>query len=232
MVIRNLNLMNAYKKIIVNLVLALHFSLFTFLVQVQAVESIDPLKTFLSDFKTLQANFVQTLINENGEELERTEGILYLQQPGKLHWEYKTPYAQKVISNGDVLWVFDEDLEQLTIREMGDAIDQTPAGIILGKNDIAEHFIQVNMGVIESYDWIELTPKNLEAQYKNIRLGFEGSRLGMMIIVDNLGQTTRIDFSDVKKNTELSSALFEFEIPDNVDVIDEREINNDSESNI
>ena len=191
-----------------------------------AADTSDPLQRFLDGFESLEANFVQSLINENGEELERTEGVLHLQQPGKFHWSYETPYTQKIISNGDVLWVFDEDLEQLTIREMGNAINETPAGIILGNNDIAEHFLQVNMGVIEDYDWIELTPKNLEAQYKNIRFGFDESKLGMMIIVDNLGQTTRIDFSDVKKNIKLTSNLFEFEIPEGVDVIDERLVEN------
>lgn len=223
MLIKNINLMNTYKKVLISFILVLQVSILT--LNVHAVEDQnDPLQKFLLDFKSLEAKFVQSLINENGEELERTEGILYLQQPGKLHWSYETPYTQKIISNGDVLWVFDEDLDQLTIREMGNTIEQTPAGIILGNNDIAEHFVQVNMGVIEEYDWIELTPKYPEAQYKNIRLGFEESRLGMMIILDNLGQTSRIDFSDVKKNPELSSMLFEFEIPDNVDVIDERVI--------
>jgi outer membrane lipoprotein carrier protein len=183
----------------------------------------DPLQRFLDGFNSLEANFVQRLINENGDELEKTEGVLHLQQPGKFHWSYEIPYTQKIISNGDVLWVFDEDLEQLTIREMGDAIDQTPAGIILGNNDIAEHFVQVNMGVIENHDWIELTPRNLEAQYNNIRIGFEDSKLTMMIIVDNLGQTTRIDFSNVEKNIKLSSTLFEFEVPEGIDVIDERQ---------
>ncbi|MEM7016740.1 MAG: outer membrane lipoprotein chaperone LolA [Pseudomonadota bacterium] len=176
----------------------------------------------MQNFQSLEADFVQSLINENGEELERSEGVLQLQQPGKFHWSYKTPYSQKIISNGDVLWVYDEDLEQLTIREMGNAIDETPAGIILGNNDISKHFLQVNMGVIEDYDWIELTPKNLEAQYRNIRIGFNNTKLGMMIILDNLGQTTRIDFSNVKKNTELTSNLFEFDIPEGIDVIDER----------
>lgn len=195
-----------------------------------AENSNDPLQKFLLDFKSLEAKFVQSLINEHGEELERTEGILYMQQPGKFHWSYETPYTQKIISNGDVLWVFDEDLEQVTIREMGDTIEQTPAGILLGNNKVTEHFVQVNLGVIEGHEWIELTPKNLEAQYGNIRLGFEQSRLSMMIIVDNLGQTTRIDFSEVKKNPELSTTFFEFEIPEGVDVIDEREINHDSEN--
>jgi outer membrane lipoprotein carrier protein len=207
-----------------------HTSLFTILLCFYsgsfAENSNDPLQKFLANFESMEATFIQSLINENGEELEKTEGILYLQQPGKFHWSYQIPYTQKIISNGDVLWIFDEDLEQITIREMGDAIEQTPAGIILGNKPINEHFVQVNMGIIEGFDWIELTPRDLEAQYRNIRLGFDQNRLGMMIIADNLGQTTRIDFSNLKKNTELSSTLFYLEIPDNVDVIDERLMNN------
>jgi len=217
--------MKIYKRILSSLVLAFHVSLLTFNVHA------DPLQNFLAGFKSLEATFVQSLINENGEVLEKTEGLLYLQQPGKFHWSYRTPYTQQIISNGDVLWIYDEDLEQLTIRKMGDAINQTPAGIILGNNNIAEHFLQVNMGNIEDHDWIELTPKDPEAQYKNIRIGFDGAKLGMMIIFDNLGQTTRIDFSGVKKNTDLSTALFQFEIPEGVDVIDETKVDEVSESN-
>jgi len=183
----------------------------------------DPLQEFLTNFKSFEAKFVQILISENGEELEKSEGILYIQQKGRFHWAYQTPYIQKIISDGNVLWVFDEDLEQVTIREMGNAIKQTPIGIILWNNSISDHFVQVDLGVIEGFNWIELTPKDPEAQYKNIRMGFNQDKLGMMIIADELGQTTRIDFSDLKKNTELSSMLFKFEIPDDIDVIDERQ---------
>ena len=195
-----------------------------------AADNNDPLQAFLNNFNSLESNFIQQLINENGEVLEKTEGVLQLQQPGKFNWTYETPYSQKIISNGDVLWVFDEDLEQLTIRNIGNALDETPAGIILGNNDINEHFVQVNMGVIEGYDRIDLTPHNLETQYRNIRIGFNNSQLGMMIVVDNLGQTTRIDFLHVKKNAELTPSSFEFEIPEGVDVIDEREVAAETES--
>jgi len=183
----------------------------------------DPLQKFLKNFKSLEAKFVQRLINENGKVLEKTDGILYLQQPGKFHWSYLNPYKQEIISDGAVLWVFDEDLEQVTITDIGNTIEKTPAGIILKNDSIYKHFVQVDMGIIEGFDWIELTPKDINAQYRNIRLGFNQDKLGMMIIEDYLGQTTRIDFSDVKKNPELSSALFNFEIPDTADVIDERE---------
>jgi outer membrane lipoprotein carrier protein len=191
----------------------------------------DPLQAFLDDFNSLESNFIQQLINENGEVLEKSEGILKLQQPGKFNWSYEVPYAQKIISNGEVLWLFDEDLEQLTIRKIGNTLDETPAGIILGNNDINEHFVQVGLGLIDGYDWIELTPKNIETQYKNIRIGFNGSQLGMMMIVDNLGQTTRIDFLNVKKNVDLQPSSFELEIPAGVDVIDERYVDETPEIN-
>ena len=152
-------------------------------------------------------------MNENGEQLEKTEGILYLQPPVKFFWHYQNPYSQKIISNGNLLWIFDEDLEQVTIKNIDNKIEETPAGIILGNKSIHEHFIQVNMGTIDGYDWIELTPKNLEAQYKHIKIGFEQDKLRMMIITDNLEQTTRIDFTNFKKNITLSSSIFNFEVP-------------------
>jgi outer membrane lipoprotein carrier protein len=194
---------------------------------VSAAERVDPLKVFLKEFETLQADFTQTLLSEDGEQLEKTIGTLYLQQPGKFNWHYKEPYVQKIITNGEVLWIYDEDLEQLTIRTFeSDMIERTPAAIILGNSRLEQHFIQVDLGNIEGFNWVELTPRDLDAQYKNIRIGFDAKRLGMMIIADNLGQTTRIDFNDVNKNTKLSADLFNFEIPADVDVIDERLIEN------
>lgn len=194
---------------------------------VYAEERVDPLKVFLKEFETLQADFTQTLLNENGEQLEKTTGTLYLQQPGKFNWHYKEPYIQKIITNGDVLWIYDEDLEQLTIRRFdSEMIEKTPAAIILGNSRLEQHFVQVDLGNIEGFNWVELTPRDLEAQYKSIRIGFDVKRLGMMIIADNLGQTTRIDFNNANKNTKLTPELFNFETPEGVDVIDERLINN------
>lgn len=188
-----------------------------------ATEPTGPLRSFLKDFKTLQADFTQTLLNEHGERLEQTSGTLYLQRPGKFHWSYRKPYLQTIISDGEVLWVYDEDLEQVTIKHItAETLNQTPAGIILGDAELEKHFVQVDMGDIEGFDWIELTPRDLEAQYQNIRIGFDANNLGMMIITDSLGQTTRIDFSNINKNSGLTANLFNLDIPDFVDIIDER----------
>ena len=167
-----------------------------------------PLDKFLNKLETFQADFKQTLINEKGEELESVTGIVYMQSPGKFRWDYKDPYSQMIITDGRTLWVYDEDLEQVTIKDISETID--------------EHFVIIEMGDIYGYDWIELTPKNVENQYSMIRMGFDKDRLGMMVMFDNLGQTTRIDFHNPMRNKGLESSLFRFEPPEGVDIIDDR----------
>ena len=187
-----------------------------------AGERADPLKAFLDELSTLESGFTQTLLDEVGTEIEKSTGVLYLKQPGQFHWAYQSPYQQRIISDGDTLWVFDQDLEQVTIRTVGDMLVQTPAAVILGDSRLEMHFVRVDLGRIEGFDWIELTPRDLDAQYRNIRIGFNRNSLGMMIIADNLGQTTRIDFNDVNKNGKLNNGLFRLDVPAGVDVIDER----------
>ena len=194
---------------------------------ISAEELFEPLKDFFKEFETLSADFTQTLLNEDGEQIEKMTVTFYLQQPNKFNWHYKEPYVQKIITNGKVLWMLDEDLEQLTVRNFdSDIIEKTPAAIILGNSKFKKHFIQRGLGKIEGFDWVELVPRDLDAYYKNIRVGFDASKLGMMIITDNLDQTTRIDFDEVKKNIKMPSGQFDFEIPANIDVIDERLIEN------
>lgn len=181
-----------------------------------------PLSHFLDDLKTIESDFSQTLLNESGEIIENSSGKLYLLQPDKFYWSYQIPYSQKIISDGEVLWIFDEDLEQVTIRDMSDDLSQTPAGIILGNHDIKQHFIEIDLGDIDGFNWIELTPKNIDSQYQSIKIGFDNNKLGMLIINDSLGQTTRIDFVDVKRNVEIEQDKFIFTAPEGIDVIDER----------
>jgi outer membrane lipoprotein carrier protein len=197
------------------------FSLFA-MFQLAKAEEVTPLATFLDKLETFQADFKQTLINENGEELETVTGIVYMKSPGKFRWDYQDPYSQMIITDGSTLWLYDEDLEQVTIKDITGSIENTPAAILSGEENINEHFVVIDMGVIEGFNWIELTPKDIENQYSSIRLGFDHDKLGMMVLFDNLGQTTRIDFLNSKRNGKLKPTLFTFEPPINVDVLDDR----------
>ncbi len=187
-----------------------------------AEEDKNPLDHFLNKLESFQADFIQTLSNEYGVTLETSSGVVYMQNPGKFRWVYQEPYAQLIVTDSKTLWLYDEDLAQVTIRDIEESINNTPAAIISGQENIDKYYVTVDMGNIEGYNWIELTPKDIENQYNSVRLGFNDNNLGMMVMFDNLGQVTRIDFMNPVRNKRFGGPLFTFEIPQGVDVVDER----------
>ena len=180
-----------------------------------------PLDNFLQGLQTFQADFKQTLSNEYGDQLEKSSGVVYVENPGKFRWVYQRPYSQLIITDSKTLWIYDEDLEQVTINDVSKTIDNTPASIISGRHKVTENYILNDFGVIDGYNWIELTPRDTDSQYSSIRLGFVKNQLGAMVLFDNLGQVTRIDFMNQQRNKPLDSSLFSFKVPEGVDVINE-----------
>ena len=182
----------------------------------------DRLTRFLDNMQTLQAKFKQTLVDDQGVELESSSGVVFLKRPDKFRWDYKHPYQQTIVTNGEVLWFYDEDLEQVTIREVSSSVESTPVAILGSYEDINKQFIIIDMENIEGFDWVELTPRDIDSQYNSIRLGFNKEKLGMMVMFDNLGQVTRIDFTEEVINKKLDNGTFDFEPPEGIDVIDGR----------
>lgn len=177
---------------------------------------------FLKNLDTFSAGFEQTLLNEYGEEMEKSVGVVYLKKPGKFHWVYYEPYPQFIISDGLSLWIYDKDLDQVTIRDVAGSIEDSPAAVLTGDLDIDKYYVVIDLGTSKGVDWQELTPRDVNSQYNSVRLGFKGDKLVGMILFDNLGQQTRIKFLDTKRNLTLKNDLFEFKPPRGVDVIDER----------
>ena len=192
--------------------------------QVQATEGQDYLDRFLEDLKTFQANFNQTLTNPRGDIVERTSGIFYMKNPGQFHWSYKDPYEQSIITNGGTLWIYDTDLEQVTIKDISTEIENSPAAILSGSDNLEEYFSITDKGKIEGIYNLELVPKDPENQFHKIVLGFYGRFLNMMVMFDKLGQITRITFTDSQRNESLDDTLFNFIAPEGTDIIDAREV--------
>jgi outer membrane lipoprotein carrier protein len=182
----------------------------------------NPLETFIGDLNTFSAGFEQTLMNELGEEMERSVGALYVERPGKFHWAYWEPFPQLIVSDGRSLWIYDEDLEQVTIKDVTASIDDSPAALLGGDVDVDAHYVVIEVGETEGIRWLELTPRDIESQYETVRLGFRDGDLAAMELFDNLGQKTRIAFQDIRRNPSLERRLFEFTPPEGVDVVDER----------
>lgn len=178
------------------------------------------LNNFFSDLKTLTADFEQVVQNSQLNAVERASGKLWIQRPGKFRWNYDKPYVQEIVSNGEKIWIYDADLEQVTIKQVNKTLGNTPALLLSNDKPIEESFTIYQMDKGLSLNWVELQPKDNEAGFNSIRLGFDKKRLAEMLLEDNLGQTTRLIFSGLKRNQVVNSALFNFVPPKNADVFD------------
>lgn len=202
--------------------------IFSFFSQTVLAIQVEDLKAYLKDLKTFEADFTQTLLDRQGNTIEKSSGKMYLNNPGQFHWAYQEPFLQQVITDNVSLWIYDEDLEQVTIKSVEGNLDNTPAAVLSGKEDIDTHFNVEDLSKIEGLRVYQLSPKDEDGEFHSIRIGFHAMNLALLWLVDNLGQITRIDFSQQKLNKPLSDELFHFEPPEGTDVIDTR-ANSESE---
>lgn len=186
-------------------------------------EATERLHAFLDGLDTYTAAFEQTLFNGMGEALETSSGTVHLEQPGRFRWEYREPYSQYLISDGSTLWIYDQDLEQVTINNIDATAADSPAAVLTGEIEIEKEYIVTGMDTGGSLAWIELVPRRPDTQFNTLRMGFDGSELAEMIMLDSFEQKTLIRFSDARRNVPLDDSLFEFEVPADADVIDSRE---------
>ena len=183
---------------------------------------INVLNSFLDGLKTYSAGFKQQVFDDSGKELEKSDGVFYMRRPGMFYWAYYEPYSQMFISDGLNLWIYDQDLDQVIIKDVSNQLGNSPAAILGGNVDISHLYVVNRMQTKDGLDWLELTPRNIESEYKTIRLGFKDGQLAQMVLFDNLGQKNMITFLDAKRNPPLNLKLFSFVPPKGVDVIDDR----------
>ena len=199
--------------------------LFASAIQVQLLPRIkNPLDVFLEGLNTFSADFEQSLLDSSGEVLETTKGTVRLHRPAMFSWLYSEPYTQKIISDGNTLWVYEEDLEQVTISDVTDAIEDTPALIFSGNYRLAEHYVINELENDDEHAWLELTPRDIESHYRSLRLAFSDNELAAMILFDSLGQTLFITFMNTSRNPDLNRELFRFVPAADIDVIDARQV--------
>ncbi len=176
---------------------------------------------FFTDLRSLEANFEQTIIDPQGKIVEHSRGNLQILRPGRFRWAYEAPYEQLIATNGATLWVFDPDLEQVTVSELDTSVGNTPALLLSTDRPLAELFLIGDPEPDGKLTWLLLEPRDEETSFTRIFLGFQDAALSMMEIIDSFGQTVQIRFSDLRRNTPIDPTLFEFAPPAGVDVIGE-----------
>jgi len=188
---------------------------------VYANSASDTLTGLLNNIRTMQANFSETVKDTKGKTLNQSQGKMSLERPGHFRWDVTQPNPQLVVTNGKKIWVYDADLEQVTIRYLQKESGEVPALLLSNTNETLEKDFRVDMTNEADTQWFLLTPKDKSSLFELIKLGFKNRQITQMQLQDHLGHVTLIQFNHIVVNNNLSPALFNFKAPAHVDVIDE-----------
>ncbi|HHM05047.1 MAG TPA: outer membrane lipoprotein chaperone LolA [Gammaproteobacteria bacterium] len=196
----------------------LGFALFSAAAQASGPER---LADFFDGLTTLRAEFRQTVQDVRLNVNEQASGTVMIQRPGRFRWDYREPYEQLIVADGEKIWMYDVDLEQITVKPLDDTLGDTPAQLLSTTRPLEESFTVFDDGQADGLEWARLLPKSKDGNFQQVRLGFDGQTLRRMELQDSFNQTTRLDFSAVERNPPLDPAAFRFVPPPGVDVVGE-----------
>lgn len=185
----------------------------------QSVDGYQRVEKLLGNMQTLQAQFRQTLTDSKGQVTDQSSGILAIRRPNRFRWDYREPHEQLIVADGTRIWLYDPDLEQVTVRRLTDSLSATPAMLLSGEGKLADNFTVTKTSQDAMAQWVMMEPKRNDTDFKWVRLGFSGEVLKFMQLADKLGQITTLEFSGVEKNPTLDPSRFTFTVPPGADVI-------------
>jgi outer membrane lipoprotein carrier protein len=185
-------------------------------------DAIERFKSFLSTTQSARADFEQKVYARDGKLTQQSTGSFVFLRPGRFRWTYAKPVDQVIVGDGERVWIHDRDLNQVTVRKISKALGSTPAALLAGSSEVEKAFDLKDAGTRDGLEWLEARPKESEAGFERIRMGFGGSGLEAMELTDNFGQTTRLRFANVQRNPKLDPAEFRFEPPKGADILGEK----------
>lgn len=182
-------------------------------------DALQQLKQFIGGSQRLAARFEQTVQAQGAKTPQRSSGQLAIQRPGKFRWHYQKPFEQLIVGDGEKLWVYDPDLNQVTSRRQSSTLGNNPAALLAGSNDIEKHFRFKLLPDRDGQEWLEARPQGEDSGFQWVRMGFAKGELQAMELADNFGQTTRIRFSQLDSAPRFDGGVFKFSPPKGADVI-------------
>jgi len=184
--------------------------------------TVEELKTLLRETSTARSRFAQMVLDKNLKKLQESTGTMQFARPGKFRWEYDKPYQQTIVGDGTRVWIYDKDLNQVTVRKFDVALGSSPAALLAGSNDIDKSYSLTSTGVQDGLDWIEAVPRARDNTFEKVRLGFSKSGLEAMELRDQFGHVTVIKFSAIERNAKIPPETFKFTPPKGADVISDQ----------
>ena len=186
--------------------------------------ALEQFKSFVSATRTARGEFTQRLVkadaDRGGSRLSNpSTGSFQFARPGKFIWIYSKPYEQLLQADGDKLYIFDKDLNQVTIKTLGNAIGSSPAAILFGSNDLEKNFTLSEGGTRDGIEWLQAIPKTKDTNFEKIGIGLKDGMPVAMELRDSFGQVSLLSFTRFEKNPSLPANQFRFVIPKGADVL-------------
>jgi outer membrane lipoprotein carrier protein len=181
---------------------------------------IDQFRAFLKATPQARGTFTQTVIAKSGRKPQQSSGTFAFHRPGKFRWNYDKPYKQLLVSDGKKLWSFDPDLNQVTVRKLGDALGSSPAALLAG-DALEDNFTLIDAGTTDGLQFIEAVPASKEGTFQSVRIGMKDNLPRVMEVRDNFGQTSIINLGQIEGNVALPADTFRFTPPKGADVVGE-----------
>ncbi len=183
--------------------------------------ALDQFKSFVGSTKAAKGEFTQRMVKKAGASAKVppvSSGTFVFARPGKFIWTYSKPYTQVLQADGELLHIYDKDLNQVTVKKLGDALGASPAAILFGSNDLDKNFTLAEGGTRDGLEWLVATPKAKDTSFEQIRIGLKNGMPEAMELQDSFGQTSVLAFKNIEKNPNLPPQQFKFVVPQGADV--------------
>jgi outer membrane lipoprotein carrier protein len=184
--------------------------------------AIERFRTFARTTQSARADFEQKVVDRSGKPVQQAKGSFVFQRPGKFRWVYDKPADQLIVGDGERVWIHDRDLNQVTVRKLSRALGSTPAALLAGSAEVEKAFELSEAGMRDGLEWLEAKPREREAGFERVRMGFGAGGVQAMELVDHFGQTTLLRFTNLARNPKLDPAEFRFTPPKGADVLGEK----------
>jgi len=181
-------------------------------------DTLAALQSFVRDARTGSAEFTQTVISPDGAKRRSSSGTFEFSRPNRFRFTYTRPFEQVIVADGQRLWVYDPDLNQVISRKQSSALAATPAALLAGAQ-LERDFNLSAEPARDGLEWVKAVPKLADGAFESLRIGFRNGELAEMVIVDSLGQRSLLQFRDLKLNRPLPADRLVFAVPKGADVI-------------
>ena len=186
---------------------------------VWAASAQEQLQSFVTQVQAAKGNFSQFTVGTQGQTKPAQSGQFSFQRPGRFKWDVLKPYAQQIVSDGQELFQFDPDLSQVTVRKVDQAIGASPAAILFGSGSLEQSFKVTALQDKEGLSWLRAQPRDGEAGFVHVELGFREGLPERIILLDAFGQITHIELSGFVSNPTMTAETFKFVPPKGADVV-------------